>query len=200
MVKFSLVRGTINPMMIRQQALEILHQNMENVNLRKHCYAVEAAMRALADHFQADQETWGLVGLLHDCDYEKTKAESEKHTLLAAEWAEAAGAPTEVVEAILSHNFTHTGKNPPRTQMEWALFCCDELTGLIVAATLVLPEKKIDSLKTESILKRMKEGAFAKGVNRNHIEMCQEKLGIPLKAFVDIVLAGMKSIAGDLGL
>lgn len=187
--------------MTREQALKLLHQNMENQNLRRHCYAVEAVMKALAKKLNGDEEKWGLVGLLHDGDYEKTKDTPDKHTLLMHQWLKEAGeTDEEILNAILTHNYVHTGKNKPETKMEWALYCCDELTGLIVAAALVMPDKKLSSVRVESVLKKMKDKTFAAAVDRDQIRMCEAKLKIPIEEFVKIALEAMQGISKDLGL
>ena len=143
-------------MITRDKALEILHQNMENQNLRRHCYAVEAVMKALAKRFKGDVKKWGIVGLLHDGDYEKTKDKPEKHTLLMSEWLKEIGeTDEEILNAILSHNYAHTEENPPKNKLEWSLYCCDELTGFIVAVALVKPDKKLASVTVDSILKKI---------------------------------------------
>lgn len=187
--------------MNRDEALKLLHDNMENVNLRRHCYSVEAAMRGLAKHFGQDEEKWGVVGLLHDGDYEKTKDAPEKHTLLMHEWLKEKGVEDdEILSAILSHNYAHTGMNQPKNDLEWSLYCADELTGLIVAVTLVRPEKKLALVTLENILGKWNQKSFASGVDREQIEMCKEKLGIKLNEFIQIVLKSMQGIASDLGL
>ena len=194
-------------MISREKALEILHANMQNQNLRRHCYAVEAVMRAIAETLNEqkrennDVEKWGLVGLLHDADYEKTKENPEQHTLLVYQWLKDAGeTDPEIVSAVLSHNFEHTGKNEPKNKLEWSLYCCDELTGFIVAVALVMPDKKLSSVFVESVVKKFPQKAFAAGVKREQIKMCEEKLGIPLSEFVKITLEAMQNIAQDLGL
>lgn len=187
--------------MTREQALKLLQQNMENQNLRRHCYAVEAVMRLLAKKLGGDEEKWGVVGLLHDGDYEKTKNEPKQHTLLMYQWLEEAGeTDEEILKAILSHNAEKTGKNQPETKMEWSLYCCDELTGFIVATALMMPDKKLATVKVESVLKKMKDKAFAAAVDREQIKMCEEKLGIPLEEFVRISLEAMQGISDVLGL
>ncbi len=188
-------------MITREKALEILHANMQNQNLRRHCYAVEAVMRALARKFGEDEEKWGLVGLVHDSDYEKTKENPDKHALLAVEWLKNAGeTDPEIVSAILSHNFEHTGKNEPKNKLEWSLYCCDELTGFIVAVALVMPDKKLSSVSVESVVKKFPQKAFAAAVKREQIKMCEEKLGISLEEFVKICLEAMQGIAEQLEL
>jgi len=186
--------------MTRDEALALVDTHVQNVNLRKHHYAVEAAMRALAQYFKEDEEVWGIVGLVHDADYEETGEDWGKHTKLTAQWLEEKGALKEIINAVLSHNYAHAGNNPPANRMEWALYCSDELTGLIIATTLVRPERKIQLVTAENVLKKFPEKAFAKGVNREQIGMCEEKLGIPLPQFVEIVLNGMKQIEKELGL
>ena len=148
-----------------------------------------------------DEEKWGLVGLLHDGDYEKTKDSPDQHTLLMHQWLQEMGeTDQEILEAILSHNYEHTGENEPKNKLEWSLYCCDELTGFIVACALVKPEKKLSSVKLDSVLKKMKDKSFAARVKREQIGMCEEKLGIPLPEFVKIALKAMQGISGELGL
>ena len=184
----------------RKEAWELLNQNMKNQNLIRHCLSVEAVMRALAEHFGKDQELWGLAGLLHDGDYEKTKDEPKQHTVVMARWLKEKGVEnSELLEAILSHNFSHTGENPPKNNLEWSLYCCDELTGLIVAVALV-KDKKLASVSVESVMKKFPIAHFAAGVNRDQIKMCREKLGIELSDFIGIALKSMQAIGKDLGL
>jgi predicted hydrolase (HD superfamily) len=196
-------------MITREQALKLLHDNMGSPNLRRHCYAVESVMQALAKYFKDDVEEWGIVGLLHDGDYEKTKESPEKHTLLMSEWLKGIGEnDPEIHSAILSHNYAHlteadignSGAKMPKNRMEWSLYCCDELTGLIVAVALVKPDKRLSSVTVDSIMKKWDEKSFAAGVKREQIEKCEEKLNIPLREFVQIALEAMQGIAPELGL
>lgn len=195
-------------MITREQALKLLHDNMQSVNLRRHCYAVEAVMRALArkfqipnDKLQINEEKWGIIGLLHDGDYEKTRETPEQHTLQMVEWLKQADeTDTELLGAILSHNYTHTGENAPANNLEWALYSCDELTGLIIAVALVRPDKRLASVTVNSVMKKWDEKAFAAGVHREQIAECEQRLGIPLSEFVTIALEAMQSISEDLGL
>jgi uncharacterized protein len=187
--------------MTRDQAVELLHSKMQSQNLRRHCYAVAAVMKVLAKHFGEDEEKWEVVGILHDGDYEETKSLPEKHTVLMSEWLKEKGeTDKEILDAILSHNFSHTGQNPPKNKLEWSLFCCDELTGLIVAVTLVRPEKKLSYVTVENILTKWNSKSFAAGVDRKQIEMCEEKLGIKLNDFITISLKAMQGISSELGL
>ncbi len=188
-------------MITKNEALELLHSNMQSVNLRKHCYAVAAVMKALAKYFKEDENMWEIVGILHDGDYEKTKETPEKHTLLMTEWLkEKKVEDTEILEAILSHNYVHTGNNPPKNNLEWSLYCSDELTGLIVAVTLVRPEQKLSLVTVENVLSKWNQKSFAAGVKREQIEMCEEKLGIKLNDFIQIALSAMQGISSELGL
>jgi len=188
-------------MITKEQALELLHTNMQSVNLRKHCYAVGAVMKALAKHLKEDGNKWEIVGILHDGDYEKTKDTPEKHTLLMIDWLKEMGEnDPEIISAIYSHNFSHTGQNAPKNNLEWSLYCCDELTGLIVAVTLVRPTKKLADVTVGNILDKWNSKSFAAGVKREQIEMCEEKLGIKLSDFIQIALSAMQGISKDLGL
>ncbi len=187
-------------MLNRQQAMALLHSHMKNENLRRHCYSVEIVMKALAKHFKADEEKWAIVGLLHDGDYEECKNNPSQHTLLMAEWLKEMGeTDKELLAAILSHNFVHTGQNQPQNNLEWSLYCCDELTGLIVAIALV-KGKSLNNVSVESILKKFPEKNFAAGVDREQIGRCEEKLGIKLTDFIAIALTAMQSISKELGL
>jgi len=185
--------------MEREKALNILKENLKNQNLIKHSLAVEAAMRELARYFkEGEEERWALCGLLHDIDYEKTKDDPNLHSKMGAEMIRKLGFEEELCDAVLTHNEAHGIK--PKTKMAKALFCLDPLTGLIVAATLVLPTKKISDLKVENILNRFKEKSFARGANREIIKKSEEYLGISLKEFIKIVLEAMQKISNELGL
>jgi len=184
--------------MKREEALKILKENIKNQNLIKHCLAVEASMKALAKYFGEDEEKWGLAGLLHDIDYEKTKNDPNLHSKLGAEILKNLGFDEEICDAVLTHNEIHGIE--PKTRMAKALFCLDPLTGLIVAATLVLPSKKLKDLKVENVLNRFKEKSFARGANREIIKKCENLLGIPLEKFIEIVLKAMQEISDELGL
>ncbi len=184
--------------MNKNEALLMLNDKVKTPNLIKHCLACEVAMRELAKYFKEDEKRWGLAGLLHDIDYEETKDNPEKHSLIGSDYLNEQGIDKEIVEAVKTHNEMHG--IVPETKMAKALFCTDPLTGLIVASTLVLPSKKIEDVTTDNILNRFKEKGFAKGANREIIKQCESLLDISLKEFVGLVLQGMKSIADDLGL
>jgi len=195
--------------MTREAALKLLHDNMKNQNLRRHCYAVEAVMRALyrrlEDNHQtkANEDMWGIAGLLHDADYELTKDDNPRvnHTKHILEWLEKMEAETDIYDAIAAHAWGYIENAPmPKTDMQWALYTCDELTGLIVAVALVKPDKKLASVTVDSVMKKWNSAAFAAGVDRKQIKECEVRLDIPLQEFVGIALKAMQSIHEDLGL
>lgn len=185
-------------MITKDRALEILHENIKNANLRKHHYGVAAAMKRLAEELNGDPEIWEIVGLLHDADYEKTKDQMERHTLLLAEILVDEDLDEEVIRSIQSHATEYTGIDPS-SLMDYALVSCDDLTGLIVAVALVHPEK-IASVTVESVLKKFNTKGFAASVNREKILKCESKLNIPLEKFVGLVLEAMQEEAELLGL
>ncbi len=184
--------------MNREEALKLLKENIENQNLIKHCLAVEAIMITLASHFSEEEEKWGICGLLHDIDYEKTKDEPNQHSLMGAKMLEDLGIEKDICQAVKVHNEVHGIL--PQTLMEKSLFVTDPLTGLIVAAALVLPSKKLVDLTPENVLNRFKEKSFAKGANREIIKKCQDYLNLSLEEFIKIGLEAMQKISQELGL
>ncbi len=184
--------------MNRDEALKTLTENLSNKNLIKHSLAVEIIMRALARYFGENEEKWGIAGLLHDIDYEMVKNDLSRHSLLGAKILEEKGVDKDICQAIKVHNEAHGIL--PQSLMEKSLFVTDPLTGLIVAATLVLPSKKIKNLTIENVLNRFKEKSFAKGANREIISKCRELLGLELEKFIEIGLRAMQEIGSDLGL
>jgi len=183
--------------MNREEALKLVQEKIQNQNLVKHCLAVEVCMRGLAEKFGESPDKWGLAGLLHDIDYEETKNDPQKHSLIGAEMLEKLGLDKEICAAVKTHNERHG--IAPESKMAKALFCVDPLTGLIVAAVLVLPTKKIVDLTAENVLNRFKEKAFARGANREIISRCSD-IGLTLEQFVEIGLEAMQNIADELGL
>jgi putative nucleotidyltransferase with HDIG domain len=181
----------------REQAWELLNQYTTKDGLIKHALAVEAAMRDYAEKLGGDADTWGIVGLIHDFDYE-TYPSLEDHPFKGASILKEKGYPSEWITAILGHG-NHTGV-ARETPLAKALFAVDELTGFIVAVTLVRPSKKIADVKISSVKKKMKDKAFAAAVNRDDIRQGAEELGIPLDEHIDYVLKSMQSIAADIGL
>jgi predicted hydrolase (HD superfamily) len=193
--------------MNREQAYELLRSLITNENLIKHHLACEAAMKAIYEYIQknkkllienSEKEKWGIVGLLHDADYELTKGHPEKHTLVLEEKIGKKLAP-ELIYAIKAHNYKYSKANP-LSNLDWAIYTCDELTGLIVAATLIHPDKKLNSIDVDFIKNRYYEKSFAKGASRNQIKLCEKSLGIALDDFIYIVLSSMQKIAPQLGL
>jgi len=184
--------------MTREQALELLKQHVQADNLRKHCLATEAVMRELAARLGRDVDLWGLAGLLHDLDFEETRKAPESHGLITANWLEARGLPEELIEAVKRHNAEALGLQR-ETVLDFALTAAETITGLIVAAALVHPDRKIGSLKVKSVLKRMKSKDFARNVNRDHIALC-ERIPMPLADFVALSIDAMAAVGDELGL
>ncbi|MFH0914655.1 MAG: HDIG domain-containing metalloprotein [Chloroflexota bacterium] len=183
--------------MTRLEALESVKANVENESLVKHMLATEAVMLALARRLQEDEAEWGLAGLLHDIDVELTEGDLNSHSRLGADIVRELGASEAVVHAVLCHNETHGV--PLETRLDQALRCVDPLTGLITAAALIRPDKKLASLEAKSVLKRYKEKGFAAGASREQIALCQG-LGVGLEELAALGLEAMKSVAPSLGL
>lgn len=183
--------------MNRKEVLDSVKVNVENENLVKHMLATEAIMLALAKRFGEDGKEWGLTGLLHDIDAELTEGDMDNHSKLGADLAKELGASEAVAHAILCHNERHGVSL--ETKLDKALFCTDSLTGLITAAALVRPDKKMAGLEAKSVKKRFKEKGFAAGANREQIASCGE-ISLELDEFIELGLAAMQGIATDLGL
>ena len=144
------------------EARALVEEKLAAENLRKHVYAVEAVMRALARRLDGDEEKWALAGLLHDIDYEETKSAPERHALLACEMLSGMGVEEDILDAVKAH----ADKGPRATALAKALYCADPVTGFVVACALVRPEKKLDAVKLKSVKKRWKEKRFAAGASR----------------------------------
>ena len=181
----------------RDAAWALLCEWTANVNLRKHALAVEAAMRAHARRLGADEEAFAVVGLLHDFDYERNPT-AETHILAGAKVLREQGWPEAWVRAIEGHA-DYTGV-PRDSEMARCLFAVDELTGFLTAATLVRPDKTVANVPVESVLKRMKDKAFARSVNRDDIRRGAEEIGVELPAHIAFVRDAMAGIAAELGL
>ncbi len=181
--------------MTREEALELLKKHLKHKNLFKHSLAVEACMRKLAERLGEDPERWAIAGLLHDIDYERTMDKPERHALEAMEILKPYVQDEEILHAIRAH----AGKDSLVSKMDWALYAADPLTGLIVAAALMHPTKKLEGVDLRFLKKRFKEKRFAAGANREQIKQC-EKLGLTLDEFMEICLEAMKGIADQLGL
>ncbi len=188
----------MSPGISRDQALDLLHWHIKNPNMIKHCLASEAVLGALADRLGEDRERWSLAGLLHDLDVEQTQADLAVHGMEAARILEENGVGPEIVQAVKLHNEQACGEKRSAV-FHHALAAGETITGLIIATALVYPDKKLASVKPKSVVKRMKEKAFAASVNRNIIREC-ERINIPLQEFVEIALRAMQSISDELEL
>lgn len=202
MKNLGILRFTQNDYLItmsREKSLELLKKYIKNENLFRHGLAVEAVMKKLCQHFGEEErlEKWMLAGLLHDMDWEITKDHPEQHAQKAAEILEKEGYDPEIIRAIKVHN--HTLGLSLETLMEKALFCAEELTGLITACALVNPEK-LSGVKILSVLKKFKEPAFAKGVNREIISQSQELIGLSMEELMGLSIDAMIEIKDQLGL
>lgn len=187
-------------MITRDKAWEFVQENMQNQNLRRHCLAVEAVMKSLAKHFNENEEMWGIAGLLHDADYELIKNTPKEHLKKTVEWLKENGGDKTIINAVVAHGWGYVDWAPkPKNKMEWSIYCCDELTGFIIAVALV-KGKILANVDVDSVLKKFPAKAFAAAVNREQIKMCENELGIPLNKFVDITLSAMKEIHQALGL
>ncbi|MEK9207873.1 MAG: phosphohydrolase [Patescibacteria group bacterium] len=180
----------------KSQATKLLNDHVQNENLRRHCISVGAVMKALAEKLGGDPETWEILGIIHDSDWEETKDHPEQHTIVTLGRID----DERFTHALQSHNTKHTNLAQLEGDMEWALECCDELTGFIVACTLVTPSRKIADLSVESVIKKFPKKEFAKAVSREQIAQCEERLGIKLPDFVGISLSAMQGIADKIGL
>ena len=180
-----------------EDALALLREHTKNENLVKHAMAVSAALGAYARKFDEDEVKWRVTGLLHDLDYEEYPT-LEDHTLYTSRWLRERDYPEEVIHAILAHNDIHGDVRDDR--LSHALFACDELTGLITATALVRPNKSIIGLEASSVRKKMKDKAFARGVNRDDVIKGAEELQIPLDEHITFVIAAMAAEAEALGL
>jgi len=183
------------PMPERSDAVALLEAWVDNEGLRKHMYAVEAAVRHYARMRGADEEVWGLAGLLHDLDWER---HPDRHPLPAVEHLRERGYPEEVLHAILAHRSDFTGVDP-ETELDRVLVACDELSGLVVATCLVRPNG-IDDLKPKSVKKKLKDKAFAAGVDRDEVRRGIDLLGIDRDEHVQNVIDGLRAVAEELEL
>lgn len=183
--------------MTREEAIALVRKHVKKKNLIKHMLATEAAMRALAERLGGDPEKWAMAGLLHDVDYDRTENNFERHGLLSAEILEEEGVEPEIIHAVKAHPAHESC--PPESNMDWALHAVDGLTGLVVSATLMHPERKLKAVDKDFVLRRFAEKRFSANVDRDQIRKCS-KIGLELDEFVDITLQAMQSIDKDLGL
>ena len=188
--------------MTRDDALSLMHKYTESENLRRHMYCVEIAMRGYAKHYCEDEEAWGLVGLLHDLDYEKypnqEHSATEGHPSFGVKLLRERGLPDTMCEAILGHA-TYCGV-PRKSLMAKALFAVDELSGFLVACALVRPSRSLMDLTVKSVKKKLKDKGFARGVNREDVVQGAEELGVPLEEHIQFVIEALRPEEGRLGL
>jgi len=188
--------------MTRDDALALMHEYTPSDALRKHMYAVEAAMRGLARRHGEDEEMWGMTGLLHDFDYERfpnpDHSATEGHPAEGSRILAKGGYPEELRSAILGHA-SYSGVTRD-TLMARALFAVDELCGFLVACALVRPSRSLSDLEVSSVKKKLKDKAFARGVNREEVRQGAEELGVPLDEHVQFVLEALRPVERDLGL
>jgi putative nucleotidyltransferase with HDIG domain len=182
----------------RDSAWQLLNEYTKSESLLKHALAVEAALRGYARKFGEDEEGWGIVALLHDFDYERWPTLGD-HPVRGSEILRERGYPEWMIRAILSHAAEITGV-ARETRLEKTLFACDEMAGFITAASLVRPSKSVLDLEPTSVIKRMKDKAFARGVKREDLRQGAEELGLPLDEHIANVIAFMRERAAALGL
>jgi putative nucleotidyltransferase with HDIG domain len=181
--------------MDRIEARKLAAEKPKKETTVRHLISVEGVMRALARRFGEDEELWGQVGLFHDLDQDETGDDAHRHAYLAAEWLREAGADKRVVNGVLAH-----AHEQYRTDlMSKAVVHADAVAGLLVAAALVRPEKAT-GMKVSSVKKKLKEKAFAPGVNRDEVTSVEESIGIPLDEFFAVSIEGLQSVAADIGL
>jgi len=181
--------------MEREEALELVKKHLKNKNLVKHSLAVEACMKAMASRLNKDVEKWELAGILHDLDYEITEKSPELHTTETVKILKEIGIESDIINTIQAH----AGKVPCQSEMEWAIFSIDPLTGLVIAATLMHPSKKLKEVDLGFVKRRYKEKSFARGARREDIEQIKN-IGMDLDEFISICLEAMQGIDKELGL
>jgi len=181
----------------RQDALELLHKYNESDSLRKHAYAVEGVMRYIARKRGEDEEKWGIIGLIHDLDYEKFP---NQHCTKTREILEEHNWPEEYIRAAVSHGWGLCSDVMPQTELEKVLYAIDELTGLVATTALIRPSKSIFDVKVKSVKKKWNDKRFAAGVNRSIIEKGAEMLGVEIDELIEDTIKGMQEVAEAIGL
>ena len=179
------------------EALALLKEFNKSESLLKHAYSVEGVMRYMARKVTGDEEKWGIIGLVHDLDYERF---AEQHCQKAREILEERGWPEEYIRAIVSHGWGICSDVEPETEMEKILYTIDELTGLITAVAIIRPSKSVMDLEAKSVMKKWKDRSFAAGVNRSVIEKGAGMLGVEVRDLVTDVIMGMRQVADRIGL
>ncbi len=185
------------PLVSRERAWALVLEHVASESLRRHLLGVEAAVRGYARLWNEDEEAWGFVALVHDLDYEQYP-DATNHPFRCVDWLKALGYPDWVTRAILSHA-DYSGV-PRETRLERALYACDELSGFVTAAALVRPSKSVLDLETASVMKRLKDKAFARAVSRDDIRRGADELGLPLDEHVTNVIRFLRERADELGL
>lgn len=183
--------------MTREEALDLVKEKVHSPELVHHMMATAAIMEGLARRLGEDEEKWYLTGLLHDIDYEETRDDPGRHSLVAGEMLEKMGFDGEIVHAVKAHN-DHEGITRD-SLLDKALYATDPLSGLITATAYVMPSRTLGEVQVKSIKKKFKDKAFARGANRDQMRTCEE-FGVPLQEFFEIALKGMQGIAASLGL
>lgn len=181
----------------REDALKLLKEHTRTDNLLKHAYAVEAVMRYMASKAGEDEEMWGVIGLVHDLDYEEFP---EQHCTKTREILEQHGWPEEYIRAVVSHGWGQCSDVKPESLLEKTLYAVDELTGLVAASALVRPSRSVLDLTTKSVMKKWKSPAFAAGVDRAVVTRGAEMLGVEVTSLVEDTIMGMREAAEELGL
>jgi predicted hydrolase (HD superfamily) len=181
----------------RQEALELLHQYNESDSLRKHAYAVEGVMRFIGRKRGGDEEQWGIIGLIHDLDYEKFP---DQHCTKTGEILREHDWPEEYIRAAVSHGWGICSDVAPETELEKALYAIDELTGLVVTTALIRPSKSVMDVQVKSVKNKWKDKRFAAGVDRAIIEKGAQRLGVGLEELIDDTIKGMQEVAEAIGL
>jgi len=182
---------------IYNEALSLLLEFNQSESLRKHAYAVAGVMRYIARKNGEDEEKWGIIGLVHDLDYERFP---EQHCYKAKEILEERGWPEEYIRAVVSHGWGICSDVEPQTKLEKTLYAVDELTGLINAVAIIRPSKSVADLEPKSVMKKWKDKAFAAGVNRSVIEKGAAMLGVNLNELINDTIMGMREVAQQIGL
>ena len=181
--------------MDRDVALALVRDKAEKETTVRLLISVEGVMRALARRFEEDEDTWGLIGLFHDLDQDQTHDETERHAYQAAEWLREASVPEPIVNGVLAH--AHAEYQTDLASK--AIVHADAVAGLLVASALVRPEKAM-GMKVSSVKKKLKEKAFAPGVNREEVTTVEEKIGLPLEDFLGVSIEGLQQVAAEIEL
>ena len=180
-----------------EEALSIFKEFNQTDSLLKHAYSVEGVMRYIAQKMGEDEEKWGIVGLVHDLDYERYP---EQHCQKSREILRERGWPEEYIRAVVSHGWGICSDDEPRTNLEKTLYAVDELTGLVTAVAIIRPSRSVSDLEAKSVMKKWKDKAFAAGVDRSIIEKGTAMLGVELRDLITDVIMGMRQVADKIGL